>query len=279
MKICEEYASLLDSLLDGELDEETAARVRAHAASCPACAAYLADAAALRAAFGSVEDVQPPDGFADGVMAAVRASAAPRKKPRRWLPALLSLAACAAVAVTAVRLVPFSAGSSAASAASAAAAAPSAAPFAAPAAGAASDAPASSLAESAENGGDAETSAGTTCGLAAPQFYTQSMEPGEPAQQKDRTVDVSGGVLCAYPPQSSGEAEYALRAVFTAEEVGSALDGYAGEDRCDDDGRTYAAYELSRAEFDGVIDALDAADRVTEDGGGEDAPCLIAVYS
>lgn len=271
MKICEEYASLLDSLLDGELDEETAARVRAHAASCPACAAYLADAAALRAAFGSVEDVQPPDGFADGVMAAVRANAAPRKKPRRWLPALLSLAACAAVAVTAVRLVPFGAGSSAASA-------PAAAAFAAPAAGAA-DAPASSLAESAESGGDEETSAGTTCGLAAPQYYTQSMAPGESAQ-KDRAVDMAGGegLLCAYPPQSSGEAEYALRAVFTAEEAGSALDGYAGEDRCDDSGRTYAAYELSRAEFDGVIDALDAADRVTEDGGGEDAPCLIAVY-
>lgn len=277
MKICEEYASLLDSLLDGELDEETAARVRAHAASCPACAAYLADAAALRAAFGSVEDVQPPDGFADGVMAAVRANAAPRKKPRRWLPALLSLAACAAVAVTAVRLVPFGTGSSSASAV---AAAPSAAPFAAPAAGAASGAPASSLAESAENGGDAETSAETTCGLAVPQYYTQSMAPGESAQQKDRSTEVSDseGLLCAYPPQSSGEAEYALRAVFTAEEAGSALDGYAGEDRCDDSGRTYAAYELSRAEFDGVIAALDAADRVTEDGGGEDAPCLIAVY-
>lgn len=272
MKICEEYASLLDSLLDGELDEETAARVRAHAASCPACAAYLADAAALRAAFGSVEDVQPPDGFADGVMAAVRANAAPRKKSRRWLPALLSLAACAAVAVTAMRLVPFGAGSSAASA-------PAAAAFAAPAAGAA-DAPASSLAESAESSGDEETSAGTTCGLAAPQYYTQSMAPGESAQQKDRSTEVSdsGGLLCAYPPQSSDGTEYALRAVFSAEEAGSALDGYAGEDRCDDDGRTYAAYELSRAEFDGVIDALDAADRVTEDGGGEDAPCLIAVY-
>ena len=274
MKICEEYASFLDSLLDGELDEETAARVRAHAASCPACAAYLADAAALRAVFGSVEDVQPPDGFADGVMAAVRANAAPRKKPRRWLPALLSLAACAAVAVTAVRLVPFGAGSSAASA-------PAAAAFAAPAAGAASGAPASSLAESAENGGDAETSAETTCGLAAPQFYTQSMAPGESAHQKDRSTEVSDseGLLCAYPPQSSDGTEYALRAVFTAEEAGSVLDGYAGEDRCDDSGRTYAAYELSRAEFDGVIDALDAADRVTEDGGGEDAPCLIAVYS
>ena len=267
MKICEEYASLLDSLLDGELDEETAARVRAHAASCPACAAYLADAAALRAAFGSVEDVQPPDGFADGVMAAVRANAAPRKKPRRWLPALLSLAACAAVAVTAVRLVPFSAGSSSSPA------------EAAPAMETA-DAPASSLAESAESSGDEETSAGTTCGLAAPQYYTQSMAPDESAQ-KDRAVDMAGGegLLCAYPPQSSGEAEYALRAVFTAEEVGSALDGYAGEDRCDDDGRTYAAYELSRAEFDGVIDALDAADQVTEDGGGENAPCLISVYS
>ena len=267
MKICEEYASLLDSLLDGELDEETAARVRAHAASCPACAAYLADAAALRAAFGSVEDVQPPDGFADGVMAAVRASAAPRKKPRRWLPALLSLAACAAVAVTAVRLVPFSAGSSSAPA------------EAAPAMETADAPPASSLAESAESSGDEETSAGTTCGLAAPQYYTQSMAPGESAQ-KDRAVDMAGGegLLCAYPPQSSGEAEYALRAVFTAEEAGSALDGYAGEDRCDDSGQTYAAYELSRAEFDGVIDALDAADRVTEDGGGEDAPCLIAVY-
>lgn len=266
MKICEEYASLLDSLLDGELDEETAARVRAHAASCPACAAYLADGAALRAAFGSVEDVQPPDGFADGVMAAIRASAAPRKKPRRWLPALLSLAACAAVAFTAVRLVPFSAGSS-----TSAAAAPSSET---------AGAPASSLAESAGSGEELESSAGTTYGLAAPQLYAQAADPGEPAQ-KDRAADTADGegLLCAYPSQSSGETEYALRAVFTAEEVGSALDGYAGEDRCDDDGRTYAAYELSRTEFDGVIDALDAADRVTEDGGGEDAPCLIAVYS
>ena len=78
--------------------------------------------------------------------------------------------------------------------------------------------------------------------------------------------------------QPSAGGEYALQAAFTADEIGPALDGYAGEDRSDDDGLPYTAYELSRTEFDAVIAGLDAADRVTEDGGEADAPCLIAVY-
>ncbi|MEI3304785.1 MAG: hypothetical protein V8R40_01425 [Dysosmobacter sp.] len=174
-----------------------------------------------------------------------------------------------------MQLVPFSAGSSAASA-------PAAAAFAAPAAGAASGAPASSLAE--ERGKTAamrRPPPERPADWPRPSITPSPWPPANRPSKRTGSTEVSDseGLLCAYPPQSSGEAEYALRAVFSAEEAGSALDGYAGEDRCDDSGQTYAAYELSRAEFDGVIDALDAADLgVTEDGGGEDAPCLIAVY-
>ena len=107
MKICEQYAPLLDSFVDGELTEQEAETVREHLAACPACAAYVSDALAIRAAFGNVEETKVPDGFADGVMAAIRANAAPRKKPHRALKTVASLAACAALVFAAVRVLPF----------------------------------------------------------------------------------------------------------------------------------------------------------------------------
>ena len=99
MKYCEDFAALLDLWLDGELPPEEMVRVQAHLNECPACRAYVDDALAIRASFPQAEDTPVPDGFAEGVMAAIRAQAAPRKKPRPWLKAALPLAACLALVI------------------------------------------------------------------------------------------------------------------------------------------------------------------------------------
>ena len=119
MKICEDYALLLDQFLDGELNRDDEALVREHLVSCPACAAYVADAMAVRAAFGDLDEIDVPEGLSDGVMAVIRAHAAPRKKNYRWMKAAASLAACAAIVFAAVRVMPFGASSGASAAASA----------------------------------------------------------------------------------------------------------------------------------------------------------------
>ena len=98
MTNCKEFAALLDLYVDGELSFEEMCRVRDHLDTCPACRAYVDDALAIRAAFPDVEDTVVPNGFAEGVMAAVRQSGAPvRRTP--WKKLLLPLAACFAVAV------------------------------------------------------------------------------------------------------------------------------------------------------------------------------------
>ncbi|BAK98205.1 hypothetical protein OBV_10070 [Oscillibacter valericigenes Sjm18-20] len=107
MKICEEYASLLDPFIDGELTGDEATRVREHLASCPACAAYVADALAIRAAFGDIDETQVPEGLSDGVMAVIRAHAVPQKKKAQWIKVAASLAACAVIVFAAVRVMPF----------------------------------------------------------------------------------------------------------------------------------------------------------------------------
>ena len=61
----------------------------------------------MRDAFPEAEDAVVPEGFTEGVMAAIRADAAPRKRPRsRWQRTLLPLAACFAVVVLAVSTLP-----------------------------------------------------------------------------------------------------------------------------------------------------------------------------
>lgn len=95
MKYCDDYAALLDLFIDGELSPAEMADVQAHLDACPGCRAYVDDVLALRAAFPDLEDTEVPEGFAEGVMAAVRAQAAPRKRQLRRL--LLPLAACCAI--------------------------------------------------------------------------------------------------------------------------------------------------------------------------------------
>ena len=85
MTYCKESSALLDPYIDGELSPEETARVREHLHTCDGCRAYVQAALAIRDAFPEAEDTPVPDGFAAGVMAAIRADAAPRKRRRpRW---------------------------------------------------------------------------------------------------------------------------------------------------------------------------------------------------
>ena len=96
MSACESYLELISAHLDGALADDERARLTGHLASCEACRAYMAELAAIRAALSNEEDVDVPDGFADGVMQRVRESAQRPKKQsalRRFAP----LAACAAL--------------------------------------------------------------------------------------------------------------------------------------------------------------------------------------
>ena len=93
MTHCKEFSALLDPYIDGELSPEETARVREHLHTCDGCRAYVQAALAIRDAFPEAEDTPVPDGFAAGVMAAIRADAAPRKRRRpRWAKTLLPLA-------------------------------------------------------------------------------------------------------------------------------------------------------------------------------------------
>ena len=79
MKYCEEYAALLDAFYDGECTPAEAEQVRLHLAECPGCRAYLDELAIISAGFPGEEDVEVPEGFADGVMTAISAGSAPRR--------------------------------------------------------------------------------------------------------------------------------------------------------------------------------------------------------
>jgi hypothetical protein len=122
MKYCEEYAALLDAFADGECTPQEADRVREHLKSCAGCRAYLNEVLLVKEAFPDVEDTEVPDGFADGIMAAVRANAVPRRRTMgQWAKIWLPRAACLALAVGVSCFWIFSGGGSAVSDATAAA--------------------------------------------------------------------------------------------------------------------------------------------------------------
>ena len=74
MDTCQEFAALLDLYVDGALPPAEAERVQAHLETCDVCRSYVDDIQAIRAAFPRIEDTPVPEGFADGVMAAIRAA-------------------------------------------------------------------------------------------------------------------------------------------------------------------------------------------------------------
>ena len=100
MKYCEEFEALLDLYVDGELEVADMIRVQEHLDCCSACRAYVDELLAIRAAFPEIEDTSVPEGFAEGVMAAIAASA-PKAKKRStpWKKILVPMAACLAVVV------------------------------------------------------------------------------------------------------------------------------------------------------------------------------------
>lgn len=104
MKYCPEYAVLLSSFSDGECTPEEARQVQEHLSSCEGCRAYLQQLLLLKDAFPDEAAEEVPDDFAAGVMAAVRADAAPRPAEKRLLiRTLLPMAACFAVVIALVQ--------------------------------------------------------------------------------------------------------------------------------------------------------------------------------
>lgn len=105
MKYCDDYAALLDLYVDGELSPAELADVQAHLDACPGCRAYVDDALAIRAALSDLDETEIPAGFAEGVMAAIRAQSASasnetapqKRKTPLWLKSLAPLAACFAL--------------------------------------------------------------------------------------------------------------------------------------------------------------------------------------
>lgn len=112
---CNHFQTYLTDLLAGELSPEARARLEAHAAECPACAAAWAEARCAIASVTPTEPVAPAAGFRARVLEAVRrqeaagaASAAStpahssprRRRLLRWMAGGLSAAAVIAVALT-----------------------------------------------------------------------------------------------------------------------------------------------------------------------------------
>lgn len=96
MSACESYMEMISAHLDGALADDERARMTDHLASCEACRNYMMELAAIRAALSDAEDVDVPDGFAEGVMQRVRESVQ-RPKKQNLLRRFAPLAACAAV--------------------------------------------------------------------------------------------------------------------------------------------------------------------------------------
>lgn len=117
----DEYKEKLSAFLDGELTDAERDDVLAHLETCAACQTYLAELTALRDALGDMEDVDVPEGFADGVLARLYEEKMPQKTKKRnpWR-GIATLAACAAVVVLAVSNMPRMGGSGSTSSAPAA---------------------------------------------------------------------------------------------------------------------------------------------------------------
>ena len=237
MKYCENFAALLDPFVDGELSPDEMARVQAHLDGCPACRAYVDDALAIRAAFPNAEDTELPDGFAESVMARIRAEAAsqaeaaPQKKTSRpWLKALASLAACCAIVLLAAPMFSHSSKTEAAPAEAPAAAADTAAST--------ERAMEFALTEEAPAGESAEESRED---LASSKLYDAAPSPSAAADS---------GVTAYFT-----EADPASWLTLTAEEAGSLLADFTPAEETE----TELRYELTSGELETLLAALSEA--------------------
>ena len=224
MKYCENFAALLDPFVDGELSPDEMARVQAHLDGCPACRAYVDDALAIRAAFPDAEDTPVPDGFAESVMARIRAETVSQKRKNRpWLKALASLAACCAIVLLAAPM--FSHGSKT-----------EAAPAEAPAAAAASTERAMGFANTAEEAPAEESRED----LASSELYDAAPAPS--------AADSGATAYCT-------EADTTSWLTLTAEEAGSLLASFTPVEETE----TELRYELTSGELETLLAALSEA--------------------
>lgn len=260
MTYCEEFAALLDPYIDGELSPAETARVREHLHTCDGCRAYVQAALAMRDAFPEEEDTPVPDGFAAGVMAAIRADAAPRKRRRpRWAKTLLPLAACCAIVVLAVSGLPRPSDTAVADNLE------SQAEIAAPAEAAAPDADSSEedtaatayAAQSGEDTADVPDSTVTATDLpktdaAAPHAQEQ---PSLATDPKISIVPREGTSAEEAVPETA-PATFAVQSpslTLTAEEAGNLLDSYTPASESDG----ALVYELTAAEYTTLLQQLE----------------------
>ena len=260
MTYCEEFAALLDPYIDGELSPAETARVREHLRTCDGCRAYVQAALAMRDAFPEEEDTPVPDGFAAGVMAAIRADAAPRKRRRpRWAKTLLPLAACCAIVVLAVSGLPRPSDTAVADNLE------SQAEIAAPAEAAAPDADSSEedtaatayAAQSGEDTADGPDSTVTATDLpktdaAAPHAQEQ---PSLATDPKISIVPREGTSAEEAVPETA-PATFAVQSpslTLTAEEAGNLLDSYTPASESDG----ALVYELTAAEYTTLLQQLE----------------------
>ena len=101
---CEQIAQLLSARLDEALTEQETMHLNEHLERCPACRALEAQLAALHASLDDMEELTPPEGFAEAVMKQIRANEAKKPKViplfrRPQIRALAGLAACAVLCV------------------------------------------------------------------------------------------------------------------------------------------------------------------------------------
>lgn len=260
MTYCEEFAALLDPYIDGELSPAETARVREHLRTCDGCRAYVQAALAMRDAFPEEEDTPVPDGFAAGVMAAIRADAAPRKRRRpRWAKTLLPLAACCAIVVLAVSGLPRPSDTAVADNLE------SQAEIAAPAEAAAPDADSSEedtaatayAAQSGEDTADVPDSTVTATDLpktdaAAPHAQEQ---PSLTTDPKISIVPREGTSAEEVVPETA-PATFAVQSpslTLTAKEAGNLLDSYTPASESDG----ALVYELTAAEYTTLLQQLE----------------------
>ncbi|HJB51462.1 MAG TPA: zf-HC2 domain-containing protein [Candidatus Oscillibacter pullicola] len=260
MTYCEEFAALLDPYIDGDLSPAETARVREHLRTCDGCRAYVQAALAMRDAFPEEEDTPVPDGFAAGVMAAIRADAAPRKRRRpRWAKTLLPLAACCAIVVLAVSGLPRPSDTAVADNLE------SQAEIAAPAEAAAPDADSSEedtaatayAAQSGEDTADVPDSTVTATDLpktdaAAPHAQEQ---PSLTTDPKISIVPREGTSAEEVVPETA-PATFAVQSpslTLTAEEAGNLLDSYTPASESDG----ALVYELTAAEYTTLLQQLE----------------------
>ena len=263
MRYCDEFAALLDLYVDGELSPEEMARVQAHLDTCPGCRAYVDHALAIRAAFPDVAETEVPEGFADGVMAVIRAEAAPqRKRKAPWLKAVLPLAACLAIVVL-VQNRPMESFSTTADTAAPAsleiaeteeAAEEPAAASADTASGALEARDSASQEAPKESSENKETGSTSSETQGAPMDYTASTSeaPSGPAS------------FAAEAPAAESSASYLAVLTVTESEAGSLLDGFTPIETSE--GTTQ--YELTAADYEALLAALSEAGSAWEETGG-----------